>query len=212
MIRSIISILLLGLLACSYHEKPTKPFIRIAKSPPDKRNNTLRLDGLYSLTGLEDGHIMDSLLTRRKEGIIDPILFYGNGIFIDLGYKSVYTAAELESIFERFLAKGKDRTIGVFTLEDSLISASGYNTFMGRGGSLSYHYLCYYEGIASGNKIFNWRMVAPYPGLSKLEQSFVYNTHLLTYLKTPKTYTFRPFPGKTRIDSVGVGILEYRKE
>jgi len=163
------------------------------------------------MTDYENTHIMDSLDKLHKNGFIDPIVFYGNGVFTHLGYRSNYSPDEYEKIFRTQIMTGYNERWGVYSISDSIVKATIHWTFEGRGGSFSYSYLCNFEGVIVRKKILNWHMVEPYPNLSKLELGFVYNQSKLQYLKTPKEFTFTPFPEKTLVDSNAVWILKYRQ-
>jgi hypothetical protein len=210
----LITILLLMyiLTGCSYEQQLTASFIQTLNKPVLPYNNPLLLNGVYSMTDCEDAYIMDSLNNLRKDGFIDPIIFYGNGVFTHLGYCTNYSIEKYQKIIKTQLATGYFQRWGVYNISDSLLKASIHWVFVGRGQSLSYSYLCNFEGIIEKNKILNWHMVEPYPSLSKLEQSFIENQIFLHYLKTPKEFTFKPFPEKTTVDSNAVWIMKYKNE
>ncbi len=197
--------------SCSYKQQPTASFIQTLNKPVLPENNPLYLNGVYSMTDCEDTHIMDSLNNLNKNGFIDPLVFYGNGVYTQFGYRSNYSTDKYKEFFINGLATEYPKKWGVQSITDSLLKTTIHWVFVGRGGSFSYSYLCNFEGIIENNKIINWHLVEPYPKLSRLEHSFVYNQKLLLYLKTSKEYTFRPFPEKKSVDSNAVWIMKYKQ-
>jgi hypothetical protein len=209
--QTIILLILLLVNSCAYRPYPNHEFITTINSVPQPNNPIKYLNGVYTMTSYEQDQIIDSMLNSFPGGFIDPIVFYGNGIYTQIGRLNGYSKIE----FEGFLNNKNDflnNTVwGVYTYKDSIIYAQKHSVFMGRGGNISSWHLCHYVGIVRGRQIVDWHLVEPYPALNKLEQGFKFNQKILKHLKSYRDFTYQEFPKKMEIDSNAVWIMKYKQ-
>ena len=183
-------------------EKPTKSFIEELhrkETPPPYFN----CKGVYAKGAdlVQNNNELDSVYRNS-------IIFYPNFIcLLQDSYSYRYAMRDIEDY-----GIDKYRTgysWGVYSIEDSIIKATIYTEYYGRGYCF-YHYLTNFEGRLEGkDKIKNWHRVPPYPKLSKIQKE--HSSHICKKLDTPVDLQFYPLNDSLIIDSKLAWINKYKK-
>jgi hypothetical protein len=201
-----------GCRSFGYTEKPNKDFLLLLNKQ-SSNTDILQLNGLYSLVEFK------GLTNQCSEGVnfdedifTDPLFFYGNNIYKNIGGLYSYTREGQKNIF----LDSKDHLLnqaawGVYVIRDSTIYAISYSYFVGTSSIWNNRLLCYFVGkIKSKQRIEDWHMIPPFPNLTRKQSEFKANKLKMIYLTTKKTFVFQKFPIKTSLDSNKVWVNKYK--
>jgi len=208
-------LLIISLQSCrifGYTESPNEQFVEILNKKSQPSDTEPLLDGIYTLTLYDNSsHIIDSIHNVEGAGFICPLIFYGNNLVSRTGLFSFHSEEWLTHLFLDETEFMLNKPWGVYDNENGFIKAIIYVSFRGNSHNWDNRYLCYFEGRMEGReKIVDWHIVPPFPDLTKRELEYKYNQQILKFLKTFKSYEYRPFPMKTNIDSTKVWINKFR--
>lgn len=152
----------------------------------------------------EHGYFTDSQLSGQYQGKSDinflktgTLIFFNNGnvMYCNLGFKDT-DSSNFVHITKRVVLKDfYGVSWGKYNIENDLIKVEFWFQFFTRGLRLKY-YKTYFEGIIADTiTITNWKMVSPYPKVSKkLNENF-------ETLKTGKDLKFLPNQGTRLIEA-----------
>lgn len=197
-----------------YKEPANDRFIAILNNKKQTTDKGPLLSGVYTLVEYgNSSHIIDSIHKAEGIGFIDPMIFYGNNL---VSQASLFSFHSIEWETHLFVDEKEfmlNKPWGVYEIEYDVIKTIKYVSFRGNSHNWDNRYLCYFVGRMEGRtRIVDWQMIPPYPDLTKRELEYEYNQRILVYLKTQKSFEYKPFLLKTNIDSTKVWINKFRNQ